>query len=90
MDQPNTEQATLLERLGRACFRRRRLVVLVWLAVLIGLAVAGAARSRAADPPGEVTSEAPRFDRDVLPTLVAHCFKCHGSEAAKAGLDLRG
>ncbi len=40
MDQPNAEQATLLERLGRACFRRRRLVVLVWLAVLIALGAA--------------------------------------------------
>ncbi len=32
---------------------------------------------------------APQFDRDVLPILTAHCLKCHGLEARKAGLDLR-
>jgi len=29
------------------------------------------------------------FERDVLPILTAHCLKCHGLEARKAGLDLR-
>lgn len=29
------------------------------------------------------------FENDVLPILTAHCFKCHGLEARKAGLDLR-
>jgi hypothetical protein len=31
----------------------------------------------------------PLFERDVLPILTAHCWKCHGSEDLKAGLDLR-
>ena len=31
----------------------------------------------------------PEFERDVKPILMAHCFKCHGLEARKAGLDLR-
>src|SRR5262249_11844451 len=29
------------------------------------------------------------FERSVLPILTAHCLKCHGLEAKKAGLDLR-
>jgi hypothetical protein len=29
------------------------------------------------------------FENDILPILAAHCFKCHGLEARKAGLDLR-
>ncbi len=29
------------------------------------------------------------FENDILPILTAHCFKCHGLEARKAGLDLR-
>jgi Protein of unknown function (DUF1553)/Protein of unknown function (DUF1549)/Planctomycete cytochrome C len=29
------------------------------------------------------------FESDILPILTAHCFKCHGLEARKAGLDLR-
>ncbi len=40
MDQPIAEQTTLLERLGRVCFRRRRLVLVLWLGVLLGLGAA--------------------------------------------------
>jgi hypothetical protein len=29
------------------------------------------------------------FENDILPILTAHCFKCHGLESRKAGLDLR-
>ena len=42
-------------------------------------------RATAADQP----EKAPLFERDVLPIFTAHCFKCHGMEARKAGLDLR-
>ena len=31
----------------------------------------------------------PLFERDVLPILSANCWKCHGGENRKAGLDLR-
>src|SRR4030081_1926672 len=31
----------------------------------------------------------PLFERDVFPILTARCFKCHGLEARKSGLDLR-
>lgn len=31
----------------------------------------------------------PIFERDVFPILRAHCTKCHGLEAHKAGLDVR-
>ncbi|MBI2826869.1 MAG: PSD1 domain-containing protein [Planctomycetia bacterium] len=44
---------------------------------------AGAAALFAAEPEG------PLYERDVLPILTAHCLKCHGREARKAGLDLR-
>ncbi len=30
-----------------------------------------------------------RFQRDVLPILSNHCFKCHGPDLKKAGLDLQ-
>src|SRR6516225_5555021 len=33
--------------------------------------------------------KAPRFEKDVLPILSAHCIKCHGEQAKKSGLDLR-
>jgi hypothetical protein len=32
--------------------------------------------------------KAPRFEKDVLPILSAHCFKCHGEKVKKSGLDL--
>lgn len=31
----------------------------------------------------------PLFERDIVPILSAHCWKCHGMENRKAGLDLR-
>jgi hypothetical protein len=31
----------------------------------------------------------PLFEKDVLPIFSANCWKCHGMEARKAGLDLR-
>jgi hypothetical protein len=33
--------------------------------------------------------KAPRFEKEVLPILSAHCLKCHGEQAKKSGLDLR-
>ena len=37
----------------------------------------------------EPATNAPQFERDVLPIFTAHCLKCHGREAHKASLDLR-
>ena len=42
-----------------------------------------------ARPPARADDAAPVFENDILPILTAHCFKCHGLEARKAGLDLR-
>ena len=39
--------------------------------------------------PELVWANEPQFERDVRPVLLAHCFKCHGLETRKAGLDLR-
>jgi hypothetical protein len=39
---------------------------------------------RAAPPPAEV-----RFNRDVRPILSNRCFKCHGPDLKKGGLDLQ-
>jgi hypothetical protein len=42
------------------------------------------------NPPTACAEEAAVvFENDILPILNAHCFKCHGLEARKAGLDLR-
>jgi mono/diheme cytochrome c family protein len=54
------------------------------LALAVGVA-ALFSPARAEDP----AAKAPRFERDVLPILEAHCLKCHGLEARKGGLDLR-
>jgi hypothetical protein len=35
------------------------------------------------------SADEPLFQRDVVPILTAHCFKCHGLEASKSNLDLR-
>ncbi len=50
--------------------------------MLLGLSLAGA-NPAPADEPAIV------FENDILPLLTAHCFKCHGLESRKAGLDLR-
>jgi hypothetical protein len=31
----------------------------------------------------------PLFERDIVPIFTANCWKCHGMENRKAGLDLR-
>ena len=31
----------------------------------------------------------PRFERDVQPLLIAHCYECHGTRNPEAGVDLR-
>ncbi len=50
---------------------------LPWFSILIG------APALAADLPR------PLFERDIAPILSASCWKCHGMEDRKAGLDLR-
>ncbi len=58
---------------------------LIHLPLVIGLVLGNRipASAEAPQPP------APAFEKDVLPILTAHCLKCHGLEARKAGLDLR-
>src|SRR5262249_376567 len=34
-------------------------------------------------------AQKPLFERDIVPIFTAHCWKCHGMENRKAGLDLR-
>src|SRR5436305_1535839 len=52
----------------------------------LALSVPGArARDASPAPPGP----GPVFERDVLPIVREHCWKCHGAEARKSGLDLR-
>jgi hypothetical protein len=58
---------------------------LTHLTLLISLVLGNRipASAEAPQPP------APVFEKAVLPILTAHCLKCHGLEARKAGLDLR-
>src|SRR5262249_10117493 len=60
-----------------------RLSLLRFLTGMLSLTVS-AGLARAAGPATTVL-----FERSVLPILTAHCLKCHGLEAKKAGLDLR-
>ncbi|MBI3839449.1 MAG: PSD1 domain-containing protein [Planctomycetia bacterium] len=55
------------------------------LAVLLTLPTIMIAQTVAADE----SPSGVQFENDILPILTAHCFKCHGLEARKAGLDLR-
>src|SRR5205807_2546348 len=50
---------------------------------LLSVAVALTASAFAADQPRLL------FERDIVPIFTAHCWKCHGMENRKAGLDLR-
>ncbi|MEX0677452.1 MAG: PSD1 and planctomycete cytochrome C domain-containing protein [Pirellulales bacterium] len=56
----------------------------VWGLLVLGLPLAVCQAARADEPAPAIV-----FESDVLPILTAHCFKCHGLEARKAGLDLR-
>ena len=58
---------------------RFRIAMLAGALVCLGTYTAG----------GALADEQLLFERDVLPILSAHCLKCHGLEARKAGLDLR-
>jgi hypothetical protein len=68
---------------------QRRIGLLVF-----GLALFGGTLSsfRAADQPAVVRKPSPapiRYNRDIRPILSNHCFKCHGPDLKKAGLDLQ-
>jgi mono/diheme cytochrome c family protein len=60
-------------------FRKGGLILVrpLWLAVALAASVS-------ADE-----SAKPLFERDIAPILSANCWKCHGMENRKAGLDLR-
>jgi mono/diheme cytochrome c family protein len=60
------------------------------LALISGLlAMTTAAAWGQAGAPDARGDAAPRFERDILPIIRAHCFKCHGDGERKGGLDLR-
>lgn len=83
-DAVSTAAETVGPRGSRTPGPERRLKAWVGLALLLLVAVpTGFVRG---DDPKQ---DAPRFERDVLPILSAHCLKCHGGETRKGELDLR-
>ncbi|MGE5192167.1 MAG: PSD1 and planctomycete cytochrome C domain-containing protein [Deltaproteobacteria bacterium] len=69
----------------------------VWLAILSGCGFAAlfpaAGQTNAAEDvpakPAPAASKPLTFEDDVVPLFEVRCFKCHGAEVRKAGLDLR-
>lgn len=53
--------------------------------ILFGLGVLGYAAMPGVAPQAKPVN----FDRDVMPILGSHCFKCHGPDAAQVAGDLR-
>ncbi len=62
----------------------RRSFVLGSLAALVATVLTEGGRADQEGPKGEV-----RYNRDVRPILSNHCFKCHGPDQKKGGLDLQ-
>src|SRR5579871_1798859 len=56
------------------------------LAVAVGVAAFIPVLVRSADRPENPTIH---FNRDIRPILSNHCFKCHGPDQKKGGLDLQ-
>ena len=70
---------------------RRALLLGLWVAVLAGtLAAADPASetARAADDAPRFDALGAEYDREVLPLLKSHCFKCHGTQELQGDLDL--
>ncbi len=56
---------------------------------LVAVVLLALSATKSVDTAEPAIADAPQFNRDVLPILSAHCFKCHGSDNPQAGLDLR-
>lgn len=77
------------------CGNRWRRVL--WLAVIAGGSLVASSQMESVSQVAEAApTSAPasstvqlNFEDDVVPVLEVRCFKCHGTEARKAGLDLR-
>jgi mono/diheme cytochrome c family protein len=67
-------------------FVRFKLTVLV--AVGAGFLIVSAPAEDRADPANAAQPEM-RYNRDIRPILSNHCFKCHGPDLKKSGLDLQ-
>jgi hypothetical protein len=55
--------------------------------LVIGLAAPNRADNRSGAP--TVSRSRISFNRDIRPIMTRHCFKCHGPDLKKAGLDLQ-
>lgn len=58
------------------------------MAILLGYSVCGISSANEPDKPKEAGSTQIDYEKDVLPILSAHCFRCHGEDRQRAGLAL--
>ncbi|MBI5758895.1 MAG: PSD1 domain-containing protein [Planctomycetales bacterium] len=64
------------------------ILVVVTSCLLVSMAAAQEAADAAKAKP-DATVGSLNFEDDIVPILQVRCFKCHGAETRKAGLDLR-
>jgi hypothetical protein len=61
---------------------------LLVVALALGVPASAGAGEQSAAPPSPAAEQVEFYEREVLPLLKEHCYKCHGGSDVKAGLRL--